>query len=98
MFCSVLVVKIESISVSIKNALVPISCSVCNRSTLKWKCEECDIFMCNSCNERIKSTENHIAVSFENIEEDPSSSTDISSKVITSIFNSYMNTVPVSNI
>ncbi|XP_063448148.1 uncharacterized protein LOC134727696 [Mytilus trossulus] len=89
-------------SASIRKAQIPISCHFCNGNKIKWKCEECDIMMCNSCkdniHERIKSTKDHEVLSFDNVGEDTSASTGVSSEVISSIFNSYTTTVPVHNL
>lgn len=89
-------------STSIRKAQVPISCHFCNGNKIIWKCEECDAIMCNSCkdkiHDRIKSTKYHEVVTFKNLGDDPSSSTEVSSEVISSIFNSYMTTIPVSNL
>ncbi|XP_052072759.1 uncharacterized protein LOC127710842 [Mytilus californianus] len=89
-------------SASIRRAQVPMPCGFCNGNKIQWKCEECDIFMCNTCKDkihgRIKSTKDHEVISFKNIKEDSFSSTEVSSDVISSIFNSYITTIPVSNL
>lgn len=86
-------------SASIRKAQVPISCHFCNGNKIEWKCEECDIMMCNSCkdniHERIKSTKDHEVLSYDNVGNDPSASTEVSSEIISSIFNSYTTNVPV---
>lgn len=88
-------------STSIRKAQVPISCNLCNENAIKWKCEECDILMCDSCkckiHERMKSTKDHEVISFCNKREDPTVSTEVSSEVISSTFNSYT-TLAVSNL
>ncbi|CAG2200189.1 PLCG1 [Mytilus edulis] len=39
-------------------------CQVCNHHNVKWKCEECSIYMCNDCKKeihpRIRSSDTHI--------------------------------------
>lgn len=89
-------------SASIRKAQIPISCHFCNGNKIKWKCEECDIMMCNSCkdniHERIKSTKDHEVLSYDKVGNDPSASTEVSSEIISSIFNSYTTTVPVHNL
>ncbi|CAG2204854.1 unnamed protein product [Mytilus edulis] len=91
-----------STSACIKKAQVPISCHFCNGNRINWKCEECDAIMCNSCkdkiHDRIKSTKDHEVLSFDNVGDDPSASTEVSSEVISSIFNSYTTTVPVHSL
>lgn len=91
-----------STSACIKKAQVPISCHFCNGNKIKWKCEECDAIMCNSCKDkihnRIKSTKDHEVLSFDNVGDDPSASTEVSSEVISSIFNFYTTPVPVHNL
>lgn len=89
-------------SASIKKAQIPISCHFCNENKIKWKCEECDAIMCNSCkykiHDRIKSTKDHEVLSFDNVGDDPSASTEVLSEVISSVFHSYTTDVPVANL
>lgn len=89
-------------STSVRKAQVPISCNFCNENAIKWKCEECDILMCDSCkykiHERMKSTKDHEVISFCDKKEDPSTFTEVLSEVISFIFHSYTLSVPVGNL
>lgn len=91
-----------STSANIRKAQVPISCNLCNENPITWKCEECDILMCDSCknriHERMKSTKDHEVISVFNKEEDPSASIEVSSEVISYIFHSYTTDIPVGNL
>ncbi|XP_063402423.1 uncharacterized protein LOC134686678 [Mytilus trossulus] len=85
-------------SVSIAKAQVPVSCHFCNGLGTKWKCEECDVFMCSSCKEKVhgklKSSQNHEVVSISDISKDPLDSIEVASEVVSSVFNTYNITVP----
>lgn len=89
-------------STTIRKAQVPISCNFCNENAIKWKCEECDIIMCDSCkykiHERMKSTKNHEVISFCDKKEDQPASTEVLSEVISYVFHSYTTPVPVGNL
>ncbi|XP_071177646.1 uncharacterized protein [Mytilus edulis] len=91
-----------STTAHMRKAQVPISCNFCNENVITWKCEECDILMCDSCknriHERMKSTKDHEVISFLNKEEEPSASIEVLSEVISYIFHSYTTNVPVGNL
>lgn len=86
-------------SVSIGKAQVPVSCHFCNGLGTKWKCEECEVFMCSSCKDKVhgklKTSLSHDVVSIYDISKDMVASNEVSSEVVTSIFNSYTISLPV---
>lgn len=86
-------------SSSLRKAQIPLFCHFCNKQTVQWKCEECDVFMCMSCkdkiHQRLKSAQDHEIVSVSEIWKNDSSRREVASEVITSVFNSYTTTVPV---
>ncbi|XP_071170999.1 tripartite motif-containing protein 2-like [Mytilus edulis] len=86
---------------SLRKAQVPLSCHFCNEQAIQWKCEECDVFMCTSCKEkihqRIKSIQDHEIVSVSDIFKDNPTQREVSSEVISSVFNIYTTTVPAIN-
>lgn len=88
-------------SASLRKAQVPLSCHFCNEQAVQWKCEECDVFMCTSCkdkiHQRLKSAQDHEIVSVPNICKENRPPREIASEVITSVFNSYTTEVPVIN-
>ncbi|XP_071150376.1 tripartite motif-containing protein 2-like [Mytilus edulis] len=88
-----------SMSVSLRKAQVPLSCHFCNEQAVQWKCEECDVFMCTSCKEkihqRLKSAQDHEIVSISDISKENFSQRDVASEVISSVFNTYTTAVPV---
>ncbi|CAG2248705.1 TRIM9_67 [Mytilus edulis] len=77
-------------SVSIGKAQVPVSCHFCGGLRAKWKCEECDVFMCSSCKEKIHGK----LISIDDISRDSHASDEVESEVVTVIFNSYTTSVP----
>lgn len=87
---------------SIAKAQVPVSCHFCNGLGSKWKCEECDVFMCSACKEKVhgklKSSLSHEVVSIHDMVKDTLVSNEVSSEVVTSIFNSYTTSVPVMSL
>ncbi|XP_052080046.1 uncharacterized protein LOC127718129 [Mytilus californianus] len=88
-------------SASLRKAQVPLCCHFCNKQGVQWKCEECDVFMCTSCKEkihqRLKSAQNHEIVSVYDICKDNPPRKEVASEVISSVFNTYTTTVPVIN-
>lgn len=88
-------------SASLRKAQVPLSCNFCNEQAVQWKCEECDVFMGTPCKEkiqqRLKSAQDHEIVSVSDIWLNNPPTREVASEVITSVINSYENTVPVIN-
>ncbi|XP_063412437.1 uncharacterized protein LOC134695162 [Mytilus trossulus] len=88
-------------SVSLRKAQVPLSCHFCNEQAVHWKCEECDVFMCKPCKEkihqRLKSAQDHEIVCVAAVFKDNRPKREVESEVITSVFNTYTTTVPVIN-
>lgn len=88
-------------SASLRKAQAPLSCHFCNEQAIQWKCEECDVFMCTSCKEkihqRLKSAQDHEIVSVSDIWKDSPTRREVASEVITSVFNSYTTIVPAIN-
>lgn len=46
-------------------------CQFCDHQNVKWKCEDCGIYICNSCKEkvhpRLKSSDKHKVLSIKDI-------------------------------
>ncbi|VDI18366.1 Hypothetical predicted protein [Mytilus galloprovincialis] len=88
-------------SASLRKAQVPLSCHFCNEQAVHWKCEDCDVFMCTSCKEkihqRLKSIQDHEIVSVSDIWKDNAPPRDVASEVISSVFNTYTTTIPAIN-
>ncbi|CAG2238370.1 unnamed protein product [Mytilus edulis] len=70
-------------SASLRKAQAPLSCHFCNEQAVHWKCEECDVFMCTSCKEkihqRLKSIQDHEIVSVSDIWKDNPPRRDVAS-------------------
>ncbi|XP_063402422.1 uncharacterized protein LOC134686677 [Mytilus trossulus] len=85
-------------SFSIAKAQVPVSCHFCNGLGTKWKCEECDVFMCSSCKEKVhgklKSSQSHEVISIYDTSREILASNEVASDIVTSVFNSYTTSVP----
>ncbi|VDI32664.1 Hypothetical predicted protein [Mytilus galloprovincialis] len=88
----------SSKSTSIRKAQVPVSCYFCKGQEIKWKCEDCNVRMCNSCkitvHQGLQSVQEHDVVSIQDISQFSSSSQTVTSVVISSVFNSYTTTLP----
>ncbi|XP_071169090.1 uncharacterized protein [Mytilus edulis] len=84
-------------STSIRKAQVPVSCYFCKGQEILWKCEDCNVRMCNSCKESVhqglQSAQDHDIVSIQDI----SKSSPVSSVVISSVFKSYTTSLPAVN-
>lgn len=89
----------SSNSVSLRKAQVPISCHFCNEQAIHWKCVNCDVFICTSCegkiHRRLKPAKDHEIVSVSEIWKDNTTQREVASEVITSVFNIYTTIVPV---
>lgn len=83
-------------SASIKRAQTQLLCQLCDnqRVVVKWKCEECGIYMCDSCklkiHIRLKSADEHEIISIRDI----GKHAPVASVVVSSVFNSYLADVP----
>ncbi|XP_063412080.1 uncharacterized protein LOC134694903 [Mytilus trossulus] len=88
-------------SASLRKAQVPLSCHFCNEQEVHWKCEECDVFMCSSCKEkihqRLKSAQDHEIIHVSDLSKENRSQRKVESKVISSVFNFYTTEVPCIN-
>ncbi|CAG2230374.1 unnamed protein product [Mytilus edulis] len=91
----------SSKSTSIRKAQVPVSCYFCKGQGIKWKCEECNVRMCNTCkvtvHQGLPSTQDHDVVSIQDISQSSPGSQEVTSVVISSVFNSYKTTLPAVN-
>ncbi|VDI67497.1 Hypothetical predicted protein [Mytilus galloprovincialis] len=89
----------SSKSASTGEAQVRVSCHFCGGLGATWKCEECEVFMCSPCKDKIhgklKSSGSHELVSIYDISMDTPASDEVESEVVTAIFNSYTTSVPV---
>lgn len=78
-------------SASIRRAQTQLLCQLCDNQgvVVKWKCEDCGIYMCDSCKVKIhirfKSADEHEIISFREVDKNAS----VSAVVVSSIFNSY---------
>ncbi|XP_063436006.1 uncharacterized protein LOC134716917 [Mytilus trossulus] len=59
-------------SQSIKKGQVPVNCELCETDrTIKWKCLDCDLFLCNHCKEkvhfRVKTAKDHKLIDIKDI-------------------------------
>ncbi|VDI83812.1 Hypothetical predicted protein [Mytilus galloprovincialis] len=86
-------------AVSLREGQVPLSCHFCNKEAVQWKCEECGVFMCTLCKEkihqRLKSIQDHEIVSVSDIWKDTPPRREVASEVISSVLNTYTTTFPV---
>lgn len=79
-------------SASIKRAQTQLLCQLCDNQSVdvKWKCEECGIYMCDSCKVkihiRLKSADEHEIISIREV----GMNTSVSTVVVSSVFNSYV--------
>ncbi|CAC5377196.1 unnamed protein product [Mytilus coruscus] len=85
------------IPTSIRKAQVPVSCYFCKGQEIKWKCQDCNIRMCNSCkitiHQGLQSVQDHDVIFIQDIGSSPCSQ-EVTSVVISSVFNSYTTTIP----
>ncbi|CAG2196036.1 TRIM2_3 [Mytilus edulis] len=85
-------------STSIGIAQVPVSCYFCNGQEIKWTCVDCNVRMCNSCkvtvHQGLQCAQDHDVVSIQDISESTPGSQEVTSVVISSVFNSYTTTLP----
>ncbi|XP_071170954.1 uncharacterized protein [Mytilus edulis] len=85
-------------SSTIRKAQVPVSCYFCKGQEIIWKCEDCNVRMCNACkvtvHQDLQSAQDHEVVSVKDMSKSPHSSQEVTSEVISSVFNSYTTTVP----
>ncbi|XP_052084679.1 uncharacterized protein LOC127721878 [Mytilus californianus] len=85
-------------SSSIRKAQVPVSCYFCIEKDIKWKCEDCNIRICNSCevtvHQGLQSVQEHNVVSIQDTRNSSQGSEEVTSAVISSVFNSYTTTLP----
>ncbi|XP_071169341.1 protein wech-like [Mytilus edulis] len=88
----------SSKSTSIRKAQVPVSCYFCKGQDIKWKCEDCNVRMCKSCkvtiHQGLPSTQDHEAVSIQDISKSSPGFQAVTSVVVSSVFNSYTTTLP----
>ncbi|CAG2244669.1 unnamed protein product [Mytilus edulis] len=86
-------------SSSIRKAQVPVTCYFCKGQEITWKCEDCNVRMCNSCkvtvHQGLQSAQDHDVVSVKDISKSSQSSQEVTSEIISSVFNSYTTTVPI---
>ncbi|XP_071171220.1 E3 ubiquitin-protein ligase TRIM71-like [Mytilus edulis] len=59
-------------SQSIRKGQVPVKCGLCETDrTIKWKCLDCDLFLCNHCKEkvhfRVKTAKDHKVIDIKDI-------------------------------
>ncbi|CAC5423348.1 unnamed protein product [Mytilus coruscus] len=85
-------------SSSIRKAQVPVSCYFCKGQQIKWKCDDCNVRMCNSCkvtvHQGLPSTKDHAVVSIQDIGKSSPGSQAVTPVVISSVSNSYTTTLP----
>ncbi|VDH91524.1 Hypothetical predicted protein [Mytilus galloprovincialis] len=86
-------------STSIRKAQVPVSCYFCKVQDIKWKCEDCNIRMCNSCkitvHQGLQCSQDHEVVSIQDISGSRPGSQEVTSVVISLVVNSFTTTLPV---
>lgn len=80
-------------------AQAPSSCQLCDYHVIKWKCNDCVLFMCSTCKDKMhpkfKSADDHKIVHIKDIGDDtnvPEATTqnlEVTPEVISSIFTSY---------
>ncbi|VDI57316.1 Hypothetical predicted protein [Mytilus galloprovincialis] len=85
-------------STSIRKSKVPVSCYLCKGPDVKWKCDDCDAHMCNSCkvtvHQGLQSTQDNNVVSKQDISKASTGTNEVTSVVISSVCNSYTTTLP----
>lgn len=85
-------------STSIRKAQVPVSCYFCKGQEIKWKCEDCNVCMCDSCkvtvHQGLRCSQDHDVISIQDIGNSPKSSQEVTSVVISSVCDSYTTTLP----
>ncbi|CAG2202443.1 unnamed protein product [Mytilus edulis] len=88
----------SSKSTSIRKAQVPVSCYFCKGQEVKWKCDDCNVRMCNTCKDIVHqgllSTQDHDVISIQDISKSTPGTHEVTSGVISSVFNSYTTTLP----
>lgn len=80
------------------NAQAPSSCQLCDHHVIKWKCDDCALFMCSTCKDKIhprfKSAEDHNIVHIGDAGDNTkhnavTQNLEVTSKIISSVFTSY---------
>ncbi|CAC5413469.1 unnamed protein product [Mytilus coruscus] len=84
---------------SLRKSQAPVICYFCKGEEIHWKCEDCNVHMCNSCkvnvHQGLQSVQDHNVVSIQDIIESSLGSQEVTSVVFSSVLNSYTTTVPV---